>query len=72
MGLTCIDVFFCRWEAGVWDMEALGSKNGGKLAVYRCLKDLSAAECYARAKAYGRSWLDTGQGVFCCKLIFLS
>ena len=30
-------------------MEALGSESGGKLAVYRCLKDLPAAEPYARA-----------------------
>ena len=31
------------------DMEALGSESGGKLAIYRCLKDLPAAELYARA-----------------------
>ena len=36
--------FFRRWEAGVWDMEALGSESGGKLAVYRRLKDFPAAE----------------------------
>ena len=30
-------------------MEALGSESGGKLAVYRCLKDLPEAEPYARA-----------------------
>ena len=41
--------FFHRWEAGVWDVEALGSESGGKLAVYRCLKDLPEAEPYARA-----------------------
>ena len=41
--------FFHRWEAGVWDVEALGSESGGKLAVYRCLKDLPEVEPYARA-----------------------
>ena len=38
-----------KWKAGVWDMEALGSESGGKLTVYRRLKDLPAAEPYARA-----------------------
>ena len=41
--------FFHRWEAGVWDVEALGSESGDKLAFYRCLKDLPEAEPYARA-----------------------
>ena len=29
-------------------MEALGSESGGKLAVYRCLKDFPAAKPYAK------------------------
>ena len=29
-------------------MEALGSESGGKLAVYRRLKDFPAAEPYAK------------------------
>ena len=45
---SCIEDFR-RWEAKVWDMEALGSESGGKLAVYRHLKDLPAAEPYPRA-----------------------
>ena len=48
MGVPHIKVLH-RWEAGVWDVEALGSESGGKLAVYRRLKDLPAAEPYARA-----------------------
>ena len=41
--------FFHRWEAGVWDVEALGSESGAKLAVYRQLKNFPAAEPYASA-----------------------
>ena len=37
-------------------MEALGSESGGKLTVYRCLKDLPAAEPYARANLPVSIW----------------
>ena len=42
--------FFHRWEAGVWDVGVLGSESGGKrLCTARVLKDMPAAEPYARA-----------------------
>ena len=47
---------FRSWETGVWDMEALGSESGGKLALM--LELISPWAC-------GGSW---GQGVFHCKL----
>ena len=41
---------FHRWDACVWDVGALASESGGKLAVYRVLKDhIPAAKPYARA-----------------------
>ena len=48
--------FFHRWEAWVWDVEALGSESGDKLAFYRCLKDLPEAEPYARANLSVSTW----------------
>ena len=45
---SCIK-FFCELEARVWEMEALGSKVVVNWQFTDFLKDMSAAESYARA-----------------------
>ena len=72
MGLSCIEVFFVggRQGSGTWRHWVL--KVVVKWLSTDCLKNLPAAEPYARANLpvsiYRGSWLNSGQGVFCWTL----
>ena len=44
------DKFLKAWQNDVWNDEALRSESGGKLVIYRTLKQAPQSEPYARAK----------------------